>query len=106
VSRACVHLLSNALQAVADGGRLTIETGQTDGEQWVAVEDTGPGIPADIQAYVFDPFFTTRPVGEGVGLGLTQAWGIAEQHGGRIDMDSVAGRGTRMTLFLPISQDA
>ncbi|TVO67024.1 sensor histidine kinase [Denitromonas ohlonensis] len=106
VSRACVHLLTNALQAVAGGGKLTIETGQTDGEQWVAVEDTGPGIPADIQAYVFDPFFTTRPVGEGVGLGLTQAWGIAEQHGGRIDMDSVAGRGTRMTLFLPISQDA
>ncbi|HPR05699.1 MAG TPA: ATP-binding protein [Denitromonas sp.] len=104
VSRACVHLLSNALQAVAEGGQLSIETGQTDGEQWVAIEDTGPGIPADIQAYVFDPFFTTRPVGEGVGLGLTQAWGIAEQHGGRIDMDSALGRGTRMTLFLPTVQ--
>ncbi len=104
VSRACVHLLSNALQAVSEAGQLSVETGQTGDEQWVAVEDTGPGIPADVQAYVFDPFFTTRPVGEGVGLGLTQAWGIAEQHGGRIEMDSVAGRGTRMTLFLPTAQ--
>jgi Histidine kinase-, DNA gyrase B-, and HSP90-like ATPase len=55
----------------------------------------------EIQSKIFDPFFTTKPVGKGTGLGLSISYGIAQSHGGRIEVESIAGRGTRFSLHLP-----
>jgi signal transduction histidine kinase len=98
------NLLVNAqqaLQTVPLPRRLRAVTG-TDGEAvWVAVTDNGPGIPAGIVNRIFDPFFTTKPQGKGTGLGLSISYGIARDHGGRIDVDSTPGKGSTFTLRLP-----
>jgi len=72
----------------------------------VGVSDTGHGIPAELQARVFEPFFTTKPVGEGTGLGLAQVYAFATQTGGVATVRSEPGRGTTVTLFLPVSSRA
>ena len=68
----------------------------------VCVGDNGPGISLEQQKKIFDPFFTTKPVGEGTGLGLSISHGIIERHGGKIEVESAAGRGTTFTISLPI----
>ena len=65
------------------------------------VEDNGPGIPQEIQHKIFEPFFTTKEVGKGTGLGLAVCYAIIKRHGGRIELFSEAGRGTRFTVLLP-----
>ena len=65
------------------------------------VSDTGPGIPPEIRPHIFDPFFSGREAGRGLGLGLSKAWRIAELHGGTIAVESEAGKGARFTLALP-----
>ncbi|MFA6069964.1 MAG: ATP-binding protein, partial [Janthinobacterium sp.] len=68
----------------------------------VAVSDNGPGIPTDPVSRVFDPYFTTKPVGQGTGLGLSLSYGIVNKHGGRIEVASEVGQGTRFTVHLPL----
>ena len=101
-----VSLLNNAAQAIPelDGEEhvIAIATGPTDeGEVRITVSDTGTGIPTDILPNLFDPFVTSKPRGEGSGLGLTIARGIIERSGGRIRVHTEAGRGTTFTITLP-----
>ena len=70
----------------------------------VAVSDEGPGIPEAVRKRMFEPFFTTREVGEGSGLGLSVAWGIVREHGGFIDVASEPGAGSRFTVHLPLPE--
>jgi signal transduction histidine kinase len=99
------NLIHNALQAVAgsgDGtGEIVLETSLGQGNVLVAVEDTGPGISAELMGRVFEPFFTTKDKGEGTGLGLSIAHKIVEKHGGTIRVASSPGR-TRFEVALPI----
>ena len=99
-----MNLISNAWQALEDvgGGELDI-TANLIPDQWVdlIVSDTGPGIPERHLDKVFDPFFTTKPEGKGTGLGLSISYGIIQDHGGTIEVDSQTGMGTTFTVRLP-----
>ncbi|MEP7181673.1 MAG: ATP-binding protein [Betaproteobacteria bacterium] len=99
-----LNLLVNAGQAIANTGTITISTGTVGAEAWISVADTGCGIPVDHLNRIFDPFFTTKPVGQGTGLGLSVSYSIVRKHGGRIDVDSERGRGTKFTVRLPLRQ--
>jgi len=102
-----MNLLVNAAHAVTkERGTLVIRTGAEAAEVWVEIEDDGSGIPPDVLKRVFDPFFTTKPVGKGTGLGLSLSYGIVKKHGGRIEVDSEVGRGTRFRVTVPIEQAA
>ena len=78
------------------------------GADHVAVEvaDNGSGIPADVLPKIFDPFFTTKAVGKGTGLGLSICYKIVENHGGKLEVQSTPGMGTRFILVLPINPPA
>ncbi|MBC7932902.1 MAG: two-component sensor histidine kinase [Rubrivivax sp.] len=95
------NLLSNALDAVPDGGRIEVAT-VADGERVrVEVSDDGPGVAPDTLARVFDPFFTTKDPGRGAGLGLAISLTFAEAMGGTLTVESKHGAGTRFRLWLP-----
>ncbi|MDP2795459.1 MAG: ATP-binding protein [Sulfurisoma sp.] len=99
-----LHLIENAVQAVADTGKpgtVTVSSRPAEGGIEIAVTDTGVGMSSAQQARAFEPFYTTRPVGSGTGLGLTVARGIVQAHDGRISIDSQPGSGATITLFLP-----
>ena len=96
------NLIDNAVQAMPDGGTLTIRTSVEPGDVLVEICDTGTGIPADLQERIFEPFFTTKPVGEGTGLGLDISYRvIAQRHGGDLRVRSVPGD-TRFQVRLPL----
>lgn len=102
-----MNLLVNAGHAIESKGhgQITITTGCVgDTAVYVTISDTGVGIAPEALKHVFDPFYTTKPVGKGTGLGLSLAWRIVERHGGRIEMTSVVGEGTAFTVTLPITQ--
>jgi signal transduction histidine kinase len=91
----------NGIDAMGGRGRLTLEVGRLDGHVTIAVSDTGRGIRPEERGLVFEPFFSKKS--GGTGLGLTIAQRIVAAHGGRIDLASVPGRGTRFTVLLPVS---
>lgn len=94
-------LMLNAVDAMVDGGTLTLATRASPGRAIVEVRDTGIGIPAGELAKIFEPFYTTKPPGQGTGLGLSIAYGIIQDHGGRIEVDSTFGAGSVFTVALP-----
>jgi signal transduction histidine kinase len=96
-----VNLVVNAIQAMPGGGTLTITTSARPGWVELAVVDTGIGMSQDVLERVFVPFFTTKDVGEGTGLGLPVVHGIVTGHGGTIDVASVVGQGSRFVVRLP-----
>jgi signal transduction histidine kinase len=100
------NLIVNGAQAAGPGGLVRV-LGIADRDGWrIVVEDSGPGIPAEVLRSIFEPFFTTRPVGEGTGLGLSVSLGIVERHGGTLDAEGRGeGTGARFTVTIP-SQDA
>jgi signal transduction histidine kinase len=91
------------MQAMPAGGRLTISTEvRADGPVAMHVDDTGPGIPEELRCQIFEPFFTSKP--EGTGLGLPLAAHIVRDHGGELDFGAAPGGGTRFTIKLPPSR--
>jgi CheY-like chemotaxis protein len=110
---ALVNLVVNARDAMPEGGMVTItadnlvldpspgETGVSREVVALTVADAGVGIPEDVLPRIFEPFFTTKPVGKGTGLGLSQVYGFARQAGGSVKVESVVGKGTRVTMYLP-----
>jgi len=87
------------MQAMAPGGTLTVETGQNTEEVWVSVADTGGGIAPDQVNLIFEPFYTTKKKGTGLGLMIVQR--IVRQHGGHIELESRVGQGTTFRIWLP-----
>jgi two-component system NtrC family sensor kinase len=96
-----LNLSLNACEAMPDGGTLTVSTAAHDGNVLVKVTDTGCGIKKEHLDRIFEPFFSTRPVGQGTGLGLSVSYGIVQQHGGSLEVDSREGEGTTFTMVLP-----
>jgi signal transduction histidine kinase len=98
-----INLLRNSIQAIPGRGRILISTRPLDaGGVGLSVADTGTGIPKEIIPRIFDPFFTTKANREGTGLGLSVVYGIVSKYHGTIDVKSREGRGTRMSLHLPV----
>jgi signal transduction histidine kinase len=113
IKQVLTNLVVNAIQAMPDGGEVEItiwrrtnpppDTSVLQGDRWLAIDvrDTGVGIsPADMP-HLFEPFFSTKEIGEGTGLGLAIAYGIVREHGGSIDVASQPGMGSRFTVSLP-----
>ena len=100
-----VNLVVNASDSMPGGGDLTIRTGRGDSEVWVEVSDTGVGIPPELQERIFEPFFTTKLPERGTGMGLAVVHGIVTQHGGRIEVASVVGKGSTFRAVLPRASD-
>lgn len=95
------NLIHNAIHAMEGRGRLSLGGMQQDGHVVVSVTDSGPGVPTDLQARIFEPFFSTKPRGEGTGLGLHICQQIVAKHGGAIQLDSQPGR-TTFSVRLPV----
>jgi signal transduction histidine kinase len=99
-----VNLVVNAIQAMPQGGRLTVTTRAGDDHVLLAVEDTGTGMTEEVRDKLFTPFFTTKDIGQGTGLGLPVVHGIVTSHGGSIRVESELGQGARFTIELPIRE--
>jgi two-component system NtrC family sensor kinase len=96
-----LNLLTNAMDATAPAGRVSVTTTRRDGVAELEVRDTGRGIPAAQQTLVFEPFFSTKELGRGTGLGLFISAQIVREHHGRLDVTSAEGRGSTFRLQLP-----
>jgi PAS domain S-box-containing protein len=101
VNQVVMNLVSNAIDAVPEGGRVSVKTVQEGDRIHITVTDNGPGVPAEIRGRIFDPFFTTKPIGEGTGLGLSISYGIVRDHGGTIEVTDAPEGGARFEIVLP-----
>ena len=98
-----LNLFLNAADAMPEGGELSVRLRTTGaGEAEIRVADTGVGIPEADLPRIFDPFFTSKRAGKGIGLGLAVAKGIVSDHGGEIAVTSTEGKGTRFRVLLPL----
>src|SRR5436190_680588 len=100
-----VNLAVNARDAMPDGGTLAISVSGTKGGVRLTVADDGHGMEPDVAERAFEPFFTTKEAGHGTGLGLATVYGIVTEAGGTVEIDSKAGSGTTITIFLPAAEE-
>ncbi len=105
LEQVAVNLVVNARDAMPEGGRLTLRTARDGEPGWARLEvaDTGVGMTPEVQARIFEPYFTTKAPGQGTGLGLSMAFGIVRSHGGRVEVASRPGAGTTFTVRLPLA---
>ena len=118
---ALINMAANARDAMSDGGKFTIETTPANLDKKQAVQyqsltpgryvvititDTGSGMPDHVRQRIFDPFYTTKPAGQGTGLGLSMVYGLIQQSGGHIEVESAPGRGTKFKILLPTHDGA
>ena len=103
LQHAIVNLVKNAFDAMPRGGTLTITTRSADGQVHVEIEDTGSGIPEAIRSRIFEPFFSTKPIHQGSGLGLIIAKEVVERLGGAIEFTSRPGSGTTFRIRVPVA---
>ncbi len=101
----CTNLILNAIQAMPQGGKLTLRTSVDNGQLKMEVQDTGCGISPENMRKLFTPFFTTKHEVKGVGLGLAISYGIIQRHHGRIEVQSKKGEGTTFTIYLPLHHE-
>jgi two-component system NtrC family sensor kinase len=106
IQQVFINILLNAIEAMSQGGNLTVSSSLEDGMVALAFADTGVGIPEDILPKILDPFFTTKEQGKGTGLGLSVSFGIIERHRGKLQVKSKVGEGTAFTVKLPVPADA
>ena len=102
INQVVMNLLVNAAHAIDGRGTITVRTGHDTREAWIEIADTGRGIPANVMQRIFEPFYTTKPVGKGTGLGLSLSYDIVKKHGGRIEVSSQIGIGTTFRVTLPL----
>ena len=103
LQQVCTNLILNAIQAMPEGGRLTLRTSTgSDNQLKIEIQDTGCGISQENMRKLFTPFFTTKAKEKGVGLGLAVVYGIVKHHRGRIEVQSKEGEGTTFTIHLPL----
>jgi signal transduction histidine kinase len=104
ISNCLMNLAVNAMDAMPDGGRITFTTRRS-GSDWIELEvrDTGQGMPPEVLEKAVDPFFTTKPVGKGTGMGLPLVFGAMRAHGGTLELSSMEGKGTTVLLRFPVS---
>ena len=102
-----LNLITNAAQAMGERpGTITLTTRVEGDGVAVDVADDGNGIAPEVLPKIFDPFFSTKEIGKGTGLGLSISYKIVQQHGGRINVESKVGSGTRFTVWLPFKPPA
>jgi len=102
IQQVFINIILNSAEAMTGGGSLSVATAAPAGSEFltVMIADTGPGIPEEVRERIFDPFFTTKE--HGTGLGLSISYGIVEQHGGNITVESTLGKGSTFTVQLPL----
>jgi len=105
LSQVLMNIFSNAIQAIEGKGTISVKTELNKKEAVIIISDTGKGIPKDKLDNIFDPFYTTKEVGEGTGLGLSISYGIIQEHNGRIDVESELGLGATFKISLPVRQE-
>ncbi|MEY4737376.1 MAG: hypothetical protein RL302_1695 [Pseudomonadota bacterium] len=102
INQVVMNLIVNAAHAMGpERGVITLRSGQTADHVWFEIADNGCGIPPDVLPKIFDPFYTTKPIGKGTGLGLSLSYGIVQKHGGSIDVNTELGKGTNFRVTLP-----
>lgn len=104
IQQAVIALATNAIDAMPEGGQLTLRAFTKGTRIVIEIADTGMGIPPENMSKIFEPFFTTKEVGKGTGLGLAVCYGIISEHGGRISVRSNLGKGSTFSIFLPVVQ--
>lgn len=102
INQVFLNLLTNAAQSIEGHGRIVLRSACEGRTVWIEIEDNGCGIAPESLEHIFEPFYTTKPVGSGTGLGLSLSWSIVQRHQGKIEARSVLGRGSVFRVTLPI----
>jgi PAS domain S-box-containing protein len=101
-----MNLFTNSLHAIRMNGSISISTRKNENNAIISIKDDGSGIPKDIQNKIFDPFYTTKEAGNGMGMGLSIVYGIIKKHNGKITVKSIEGEGSEFTIYLPLINSA
>ncbi|MEH6627911.1 MAG: ATP-binding protein [Motiliproteus sp.] len=103
--KAIYNIMQNAFESMPEGGKFRVSSSEKEGYVEILFEDSGRGISEDKLSRIFDPFYTTKGIGDGTGLGLSLCYGVVKLHGGRINVESELGEGTKITIRLPVRPD-